>query len=250
MLIINTIKSFVLNGLAHYNLRNRIEYISLRLRWEFPINKTRRIDSPSKVDFIYVISLRNKHDRRRFMENQLNEQEIKFSFKDAVEGNKEASVDIISDRSLFYLTPGSVGCWISHYKVWGLIAESGICSIVMEDDVKLSDDFMRRFNSLLSLIPLDADVIYISSGNNYVRNMRYLVNDIAFVPYQIRNGAYAYCVTRQGAVKLLALIPGIKVTRGGVDSAIGVLIRNKKINAYHLLDSLCNVDFSFGSSTK
>lgn len=248
--MMKVIKSLLFNGLAHYNLRNRIEYISLRLRLRFPVNKIEIVSSPLKADFIYVISLHTKYDRRIFMKNQLNRQMIKFSFEDAVEGYKEATVDIISNRSVSYLTPGSVGCWISHYKVWGLIAKSGICSIIMEDDVKLNDDFMRRLNDMLGLIPLDADVIYISSGNNYTRNMRYMVNGIAFVPYQIRNGAYAYCVTGQGAMKLLTLIPYVKVTRGGIDSAIGALIRNKEINAYHLLDSLCNVDFSFGSSTK
>jgi GR25 family glycosyltransferase involved in LPS biosynthesis len=248
--MIKTIKSFLLNGLAHYNLSNRIEYLWLILRLNHPVNRLIEINSSLKVDFIYVISLCDKLDRRKFIGSQLNRQKINFSFVNADEGYKEAAVDIISNRSVSYLTPGSVGCWTSHYKVWGLIAKSGLCSIVLEDDVKLNDNFMHHFNSILSLIPLDADVIYISSGNNYVRNMRYLVNGIAFVPYQIRNGAYAYCVTKKGVMKLLALIPGIKVTRGGVDSAIGVLIRNKKINAYHLLNSLCNVDFSFDSSTK
>ena len=248
--MIKTIKSFLLNGLAHYNLSNRIEYLWLILRLNYPVNKVVEIKSSLRADFIYVISLRYKSDRRKFMEDQFNRQKIKFLFVNAAECYEEATVDIISNRSMSYLTPGSVGCWTSHYKVWNLIAKSGFCSIVMEDDVKLHDDFMCHFHDVLGLIPLNADVVYISSGNNYARNMRYLVNGVAFVPYQIRNGAYAYCVTKKGAMKLLTLIPSIKVARGGVDSAIGVLIRNKKINAYHLLDSLCDVDFSFGSSTK
>jgi GR25 family glycosyltransferase involved in LPS biosynthesis len=248
--MIKTIKSFLLNGLAHYNLSNRIEYLWLILRLNYPVNKVVEIKSSLRADSIYVISLRYKSDRRKFMEDQFNRQKIKFVFVNAAECYEEATVDIISNRSVSYLTPGSVGCWTSHYKVWDLIAKSGLCSIVMEDDVKLYDDFMYHFNNILGLIPLDADIVYISSGNNYARNMRYLVNGVAFVPYQIRNGAYAYCVTKKGAIKLLTLIPVIKVSRGGVDSAIGVLIRNKKINAYHLLNSLCDVDFSFGISTK
>ncbi|RYE20860.1 MAG: glycosyltransferase family 25 protein [Sphingobacteriaceae bacterium] len=248
--MIKTIKSFLLNGLAHYNLSNRIEYLGLILRLGFPVNKMMRINTLLKVNFIYVISLRYKSDRRRFIKNQLNKQKINFSFVDAAEGCAEGDKSIISDRSVSYLTLGSVGCWISHYKVWSRIAKSGFCSVVLEDDVKVNDNFMYNLNYALSLIPSDADVVYINSGNNYLRNMRYLVNNIAFVPYQIRNGAYAYCVTKQGAIKLLNLISDVQVTRGGVDSAIGALIRNKEINAYHLLNPLCMVDFSFGSSTK
>lgn len=248
--MIKLLKSFFLNGLAHYNLSNRIEYLKLIFRLNTPSSRIIKIDLPLRVDFIYIISLRDKYDRRNFIKRQLGNQGIEFSFEDATKGYDETFASVISNRSVSYLSLGSIGCWISHYKVWNIVARISDCFVIIEDDVRIYSDFMHKLNCSIELIPGDADIIYINSGNNYLRNMRYLVNNIAFVPYQIRNGAYAYCLTKKGAVKLLELIPFVEVTRGGIDSAIGVLIRNKKINAYHLLKPLCEVNFSFGSSTK
>ena len=185
------------------------------------------------------------------MINQLQAQRINYWFFNAIEGKQRINRDIISERSRRYLTNGSVGCWVSHFKIWEAFRfESESCVIVLEDDVKLFENFIFKVNEVIKFTPSDADIIFISTGNNYSRNRRIIINNFIFVPYQVRNGAYAYVITRQGAYNLTRLIKFVKVTRGGIDSAIGSLIRDKKINAYHLLDSLCEVDFSFGSNTK
>ncbi|MGI4865964.1 MAG: glycosyltransferase family 25 protein [Janthinobacterium lividum] len=247
-----TIKSYIFNGLAHYNVRNRIEYIRLLLRVsDVPIVKQRLAKRVNYI-YTYVISINSHFERRQFMSSQLDSQKINFVFVDATVGkNIGEYYNFISDKSLKYLTEGSVGCWISHLRVWQMVArgENGYY-IILEDDVNLFENFLQNIKCSLTKVSNDFDILFLGTGNNYKHNRRFIINNEIFVPYQLRNGAYSYILTPNGARKLIELIPNVKVARGGIDSAIGALIRDCKILAYHLIIPVCQVDYSFGSFTK
>jgi GR25 family glycosyltransferase involved in LPS biosynthesis len=246
------IKALIFNGVAHYNIKNRIEYLGLLLRFSKPHKENMLVKTPLSVEHIYIVSLEKEVARRLLMREELANQSILYDFVNATAGyDYEDKADMISNRSLNYLSRGSIGCWISHYRIWQIISNNiNKGALVFEDDVRIVDNFLSRLNKQLNLVPDDFDLLFLASGNNYRHNMRYIINDVIFVPYQIRNGAYAYLLTRKGASKLMRLIPSVQVTRGGIDSAIGSLIRDKKIIAYHLIEPLCWVDYSFDSSTK
>lgn len=246
------LSALFLNSLAHYTLSNRLEYFLLLIRIKPPFTiQLKPKNQPFTYD-VYVISMVKSRDRRLFISKQFEQQEIMFKFTDATIGKMIAGHEnSISTRSFYYLTSGSVGCWVSHYRVWqDIINTSATYSIVLEDDVIIEKKFKEKINRIFAAAPELADIIFLNTGNNYLHNRRAIVNDVFFVPYQIRNGAFGYILTAQGAAKLINMVPNTKVARGGIDSAIGALIRNSSINAYHLIQPLCWVDYTFGSATK
>ena len=250
--ILKLLSSFVLNAFAHYNFSNRIEYAKLRLRWHKPPEIKRMVDKPICIQKTFVLSLKTSLNRRAIIRTRFNDEKLNYSFFDGVAG-KDACIFLkaISTRSANYLSKGSVGCWLGHYSIWAETANQKLeYSMIFEDDIILAKNFNNELSYALRAVPSDFDVLYLNSGNNNTHNKRVIVNRKIFAPYQIRNGTYGYIISYNGARKLLSMVPNVQVTRGGIDSAIGALIRNKRIIAYHLNEPICWVDFSFASSTK
>jgi GR25 family glycosyltransferase involved in LPS biosynthesis len=246
------IGSLFFNIFAHYTLSNRLEYIKLRVRRGNPPQINQPLGEPIHISRTFVLSLSGSINRQSKIENRFSKEKVDYTIAEGVLGMESSRTSYaISDRSLSYLTYGSIGCWLGHYSIWGNVHREGAeHSMVFEDDVILAQDFKHRLDSVLQFTPKDFDIIFLNSGNNYPHNKRVVINDSIFIPYQIRNGAYGYIISLSGVNKLLKMIPSVKVTRGGIDSAIGALIRNKKILAYHLNEPICWVDYSFPSSTK
>ncbi|WP_071890939.1 glycosyltransferase family 25 protein [Hymenobacter sp. PAMC 26628] len=246
------ISSLVFNAFAHYNFSNRIEYVKLRLRWYIPPELERVVEESIYIRQTFVLSLKNSLDRRSFIKKGFDGEKLHYSIVDGLMGVDVCKYpNIISVRSVAFLSEGSVGCWLGHYSVWKRIVSQKIeYSMIFEDDVILAKSFNTKLNSVLENVPNDFDILFLNSGNNYSHNKRVIINKRIFIPYQIRNGAYGYIVSYSGVKKLLNMIPSVQVTRGGIDSAIGSLIRDKRILAYHLDEPLCWVDYSFSSSIK
>lgn len=244
--------SLVLNTLAHYNFSNRIEYAKLRLRWHKPPEVKRIVGKPICIRQTFVLSLKTSLNRRSVIKKRFDNEKLEYTISDGVIGLDTCkSAKSISTRSVNYLSKGSIGCWLGHYSIWTEAANRKLeYSMIFEDDIILAKNFNDKLNHVFARVPPDFDILFLNSGNNCPHNKRMIINEQVFVPYQIRNGAYGYIISYDGARKLLSMVPTVRVTRGGIDSAIGSLIRNKNLIAYHLNEPLCWVDFSFGSSTK
>ena len=250
--ILKLFSSLAFNAFAHYNFSNRIEYIKLRLRWQKPPEVERMADEPVCVKQTFVLSLKISLDRRGVIEKRFDNEKLAYTIADGIIGKETCRFfGAISRRSVEYLSEGSIGCWLGHYSIWAEANNRQLeYSMIFEDDIILAENFNCKLKSVLERVPSDFDILFLNSGNNYPHNKRIVVNNKLFVPYQIRNGAYGYIVSYNGARKLLNMVPSVQVTRGGVDSAIGSLIRDRRIIAYHLNEPLCWVDYSFPSSTK
>ena len=250
--VIKLFSSFVLNAFAHYNFSNRVEYIKLRLRWHKPPEVRRVVDEQVCIRQTFVLSLKASLNRRSVAKKRFDNEKLSYTIYDGVIWLDTCkSPNAISIRSANYLSKGSIGCWLGHYSIWVEVVNIKLeYSIIFEDDIILAKNFNNELNYALVGVPPDFDILFLNSGNNYPHNKRAIVNGKVFVPYQIRNGAYGYIVSYNGARKLLSMVPTVQVTRGGVDSAIGSLIRDRLILAYHLNEPLCWVDYAFSSSTK
>ena len=250
--ILKLLSSLVLNAFAHYTFSNRIEYVKLRLRWRKPPEIECIVVKPICIQKTFVLSLKTSLNRRAIIRTRFDDEKLGYTFSNGVAGLDNCRFsNAISMRSVNYLSKGSIGCWLGHYSIWAEAANHNLeYSMIFEDDIILAKNFNKELSHALQAVPPDFDILFLNSGNNYPHNKRNIVNRKIFTPYQIRNGAYGYVISHNGARKLLSMVPTVQVTRGGVDSAIGALIRNKRLIAYHLNEPLCWVDFSFNSSTK
>ena len=119
---------------------------------------------------IWVINLKSRPDRLQSIAKQLDTMNIEWTRLNAVDGkNCEKSVLNISTRygKIGSLSEGVRGCTASHYKFWKKFTYSGEeFGIVLEDDVKLSEDFK-------SLI---CDVNWIPKNTNIIKLEKFAAN--------------------------------------------------------------------------
>lgn len=96
---------------------------------------------------ILVISLERSIDRRMQVEQEMQKISLPWSFLDAIDGSKltKAPVEYKSNKVKrlqgYELTPNEIGCYLSHKKAWQRCIESGIPTLVLEDDFVLSINF-------------------------------------------------------------------------------------------------------------
>lgn len=116
----------------------------------------------------FVINLAQAVERRKEIDRQLQEQGIQAEFIEAVDGRR-LSEEALHTRVNYAkmqevgwkLSPGEIGCALSHIKVLQTMIERNIpYAVVLEDDMTLAKDFSEilspeSFNQLKQDIPSD-----------------------------------------------------------------------------------------------
>lgn len=188
----------------------------------------------TKIKRVFVISLSYRQDRRKVISEQLRELDICFEFVDGVHLTNPVEVkEYFSGRSIKNLSHGSLSCATSHIMLWRNIAEmeTGLY-LVFEDDVTFENNFIKQLTILEEQYPADVDIFYLGSRNNRLRDILYFT-DYGYVrSYNPRMGAFAYCITPGAAKKILELVLPVDLLCGGIDTALGILTRDKKLIAY------------------
>ena len=158
----------------------------------------------------YYINLESREDRKNNMEKLFADLEIEnYERINAVEGNLvdyqkvidnkmkvcERWLDPLEDRPL---TPGEVGCTLSHITAWSKIVTSNEPAIILEDDLYHSSD---KYNITQISEKLDEfDLVYLSKFN-MDKNAKGF-DDLFEIPgYCYWTAGYALSV--KGAAKLL-----------------------------------------------
>lgn len=148
---------------------------------------------------IFVISLATVTERRKFMEQQLNNKKIPFEFFNAIDGR-------ISEHPLFKkynkekrlkqkgneLAGGELGCFASHYLLWEKCIALNTPIIIIEDDAVIFDNFMAFYKDI----------------KNFSKNSLYLrlfVNDNN-KPYKV--------IDRKSGYDIVRYLKGPRATRG------------------------------------
>jgi len=108
---------------------------------------------------IYVISLKDAHERRAAITQQLDKLGLSFEFFDACTGvdgyepffdaYDPATYMIHSRRAAL---PGEIGCYASHLSLWQRCVETGRPLAVIEDDAVLTDDFPAALKTAEKII--------------------------------------------------------------------------------------------------
>lgn len=102
------------------------------------------------------------------------------------------------------LTAGEIGCYASHLRIHQALAEVGECALVLEDDVRLSDDIVDAIEAARDRLA-NWDIIRLSNETKSV------VLPVARMPggrelvryWTVPNGTGAYLISRTGAIKFL-----------------------------------------------
>jgi len=172
---------------------------------------------------IFVINLKDSLDRRTNITAQLSALGCDFEFVEAVDGrnlneeelkqySKEATIQNWTNKAQRGLSPGEIGCALSHLKVYQKIADEGIEeAVILEDDAVMGTDFVDvlrnrdLFPEDWMIVQLDHETTYMFSRGAPVsfwgRKQIYRNYKIArFVEYTWRNTG---CLIRKETAKIL-----------------------------------------------
>lgn len=215
-------------------------------------------------DKIYYINLDRDEDRKDYIINlckkytTLSNELIRFPGIDGrtidintIDKNiisDNARQDILSGNQRIFgitLTYGSLGCALSHKKIWEECADSSKPYLIFEDDIIIDNTFDNKLIEILQYLSQeDYDICYL--GCYEIPGLKQTeINTVLCKPSGLVTGLYGYIVTPSGANKLLGNIFPLTYQ---IDSSIGH--NSKKINLVCPKTKIINTKLQFGSNTQ
>lgn len=155
------------------------------IKWILNLLGIPKVDPREYFAEIRVINLKRRPDRllkwtQKYSDSDVPK-DLKFKVVEAVDGSKlDMSSDIIhpdAQREMiltkrrghrlyhYEITPGAVGCYLSHVEVWKECANSGVPFLVMEDDYGMSRTFWADLSGCLGQVPDDSDIILLNRNH-------------------------------------------------------------------------------------
>ena len=172
--------------------------------------------------------------------NTLNINELPNSLI-TVEGKKDA---LDRQKGLYtILTPGSVGCALSHLKTYNKIIEDlkdDEYALILEDDIyiKEPENFLDNLNKTISIMP-PFDILFLGYSNTET-----LVNhDIYKIPTKVW-GLFGYLVNKKAAVEIKKVFP----LRYQIDTEMPKIFKN--LNVFYLKERMILSDLSEKKDSK
>lgn len=171
---------------------------------------------------VFVINLERSTQRLADISDQLQKQNIDFERIDAVDGRlltpeqiEQVSPSALAKTSYHrQLGLGEIGCALSHKKAWQQIIDQQLdFAIVLEDDIKLADNFNQVLDLFINLPKSAWDFVKLYPlTRSSQRNIRqcYSYKEHEFVTYhKFPLGLQAQVISYQGAVKMVENMPYI-----------------------------------------
>eukprot|EP00443_Scrippsiella_acuminata_P015749 CAMPEP_0115295842 /NCGR_PEP_ID=MMETSP0270-20121206/66927_1 /TAXON_ID=71861 /ORGANISM="Scrippsiella trochoidea, Strain CCMP3099" /LENGTH=455 /DNA_ID=CAMNT_0002713453 /DNA_START=60 /DNA_END=1427 /DNA_ORIENTATION=- len=211
---------------------------------------------------VWVINLDKSTDRWHKCSTGLASRGVDSVERFPATYGKELSEEELMEQATFgcrtFCTPGMIGCFLSHRRIWErVVAENQPAVVVLEDDAIVFPNFNSNLRGLLDELPEDWDVCLLGAVGCVARGREALhmklfalgvggwraspgrtrsVSPRLFVPFKPA-GTHAYIVSRQGAAKLLERLPR---ARYHVDLSAWSL---QDLNLYAAKDFLATQDF-------
>lgn len=211
---------------------------------------------------IYYVNLNEDTNKNKFFLDQISKTSLKdkclrFS---AVNG-KDIDINLIDDSIItkhgrnsiikkkqkifgISLTYGSLGCALSHKKIWEECSKDNKPYLVFEDDAIPHKDFNKIFNDITNrMVSIKYDLLYL--GYNQIPGFKKTkIDNVISKPSGLITGTYGYIVSPLGANKLLSIFPISKQ----IDSSISDNLA--KFNIYCSTIQIIHASSSFGSKTQ
>lgn len=161
---------------------------------------------------IYVINMASSTERLADVTAQMERLNLTFERIEAVVGaelsqdeiNKVYDADANKKRHHRNLTPGEIGCYVSHRKAWQKIVEGDSeFALVLEDDIHINDNLTACFELVTK--SMGWDFLKISDTEDVkVANKKRLNSEFDLVSYnKVPNRTMAYFLSKPAAIKML-----------------------------------------------
>ena len=200
---------------------------------KIPIFNEQELDFNNDIPPTIMINLDRRRDRlNNFKTNNLDYFPNMARFS-AIDGNSFDFTPYISlfEGNDFNYRKGVLGCALSHYKIWQHLSKANCKDddflLVLEDDIKLSEDFSEKYKCVLTDSKNDSnwDLIFIHTypfdSFGTIPNLDKGTNKIndkftELLPIKWQNwapGTGAYLIRKRAATKLVLLAKEQKIKR-------------------------------------
>lgn len=163
---------------------------------------------------VFLINLDQSTDRLTKCSERLNAENVEFEKISAVYGASLSNTELLKhyapilNEQQYYkdLTPGEIGCYLSHRKAWQKIVDENIpYCVILEDDFLISGNVKSVFNFIHTL---EENWDYIKLAGYYKRKVKVAdsisMGEFDLVKYaKIPAGTCAQAISLQGAKNLL-----------------------------------------------
>ncbi|MRS02288.1 glycosyltransferase family 25 protein [bacterium] len=163
---------------------------------------------------IFVLNLDRAPQRRKIMLDRLAALALEAEILSAVDGKELNAADLLpgTERKL---TPGEIGCYLTHVNSWKTIIQRGLShAIVLEDDVILSPKLMALAEEVIALgMPFDVVRLSALFPIRGIPVASLSGNARLVLTTKPPSGAQGYLVSLDGAKRLLAklVVPKLPV---------------------------------------
>ncbi len=163
---------------------------------------------------IFCINMVEAVERRRHIQSQAKLCNLDIEIIEAVNGSamtEEERREAVFKPAQNPLTPGEIGCALSHRKVYEKILEENLdIAMILEDDVIFDRDIHRFMNAAAMADPCDPEIFLVTDVKTYIKSRKRVLSGLAFHPALNGNGAYTYIITRQAAANLLGYLHPVR----------------------------------------
>jgi GR25 family glycosyltransferase involved in LPS biosynthesis len=208
-----------------------------------------RLRQITNLKDIYIINLKERDERKSAMQKEMKKLKLSnYEIFPAIEGTylDEEKLGELDDEVLNKIIANvrhcheelpsfnAVGVFHSHLEICRKVSKCNddeIC-LVLEDDVKIEDNFIDIISNIWKMIPKDFDILMlgyipvVQNENEIMRVNQFLARYIHFI------GCHAYILTGRGAKKIVTNHDKIKFQ---YSAYVRSLIENNKLRSYFLL---------------
>jgi len=182
----------------------------------------------------YLINLEKNAERLSVFSSYYKESDLNknnFIKIKAIYGRDIDYASFISPDVELNMTPGMVGCFLSHLHVYNEIKKSTKdYALIFEDDARMIRDIQAStINNIKNIIPNDWDIILLGYDVSHPLNHDIIRYDNYIKVYGFY-GTHAYLITKAGAAKMLNLVK-IPFTNQ-IDYVMGELCKLGLLNVY------------------
>jgi len=194
---------------------------------------------PSEVIPKFIISLDKNKERQDYLKKEVYPKMTNYLKCAAFDAELDDPNEILKENNIFLsdtfydkCNEGQLGCYLSHFQLWKHIIKSNIdLAIVLEDDVKIYNNFNKIIDIIYENLPVKFDYVHLFIHPDK-QNIQYLdgkEGDI--IPAEDNFGTVAYIVSLRGAKRLVKLTELLKI-QAPVDRQINFCIQHNFIKAF------------------
>lgn len=121
----------------------------------------------SFFEHVFYPNLNRRPDRREAIESQLTSLGIKAERIIAIDGQELDFDPFVNEKSVDRrpISKGDIGCTLTHLAMCEIAKERGYKNyMVFEDDAEFDNDFLSLFDTCISQLPDDWDMVYLGGS--------------------------------------------------------------------------------------